>query len=332
MNTSLITVIITAYNRKEFLEDAIKSAINQTLPRKYYEIIVVKNFFDEKIDNIISKNNIKSIFCDSPNQGEHLAAALKEANGNILSFLDDDDMFTKDKLEIVHSTFQREDIVFHRNRRTFVNEKNKIIGKDRPYPPFEAKGSDPISLRKLINRGMGVNSSTMSIRRRALDAIDVDRFRRMGLAVDSLYFVAALLQGGILVYDPRPLTLFRVHGSQSFVNTGSIDAYARRRCDSAKKFVSSYLELMKIVGGTPYEVAVKPLLVRSKVVSAVFCPSESKPTMREIAYLLRRQNMYLDRPQDFFMILGLAVACVFPLLRGLAIRVEYELARASRRK
>jgi len=328
MNTSLITVIITAYNRKEFLEDAIKSAINQTLPRKYYEIIVVKNFFDKKIDEIIPNNNIKSIFCDSPNQGEHLAAALKEANGNILSFLDDDDMFTKDKLEIVHSTFQREDIVFHRNRRTLVNEKDRTIGEDRPYPPFEAKGSDPISLRKLINRGMGVNSSTMSIRRRALDVIDVDRFRRMRLAVDSLYFVASLLQGGILVYDPRPLTLYRVHGNQSFINTSSIDAYVRRRCDSAKKFVSDYGELMKVVESTPYEVVVKPLLVRSKVVSAVFCPSESKPTMPELAYLLRRQNMYLDHPQGFFLLLSLMAACIFSPLRNLSIRVEYKLAKA----
>ena len=95
--------------------------------------------------------------------------------------------------------------------------------------------------------------------------------------------------------------------------------------------MSDYGELMKIVGGTPYEVAVKPLLVRSKVVSAVFCPSESKPTMRELAYSLRRQNMYLDRPQDFFLILGLAAACIFSPLRGLAIRAEYELAKASRR-
>jgi len=330
MNNQFITVIITAYNRRKFLESAIKSAINQTLPRKYYEIIVVKNFFDERIDDIISKNSIKSIFCDSPNQGEHLAAALKEANGNILSFLDDDDMFTKDKLEIVHSTFQHEDIVFHRNRRIFLNERGMTVGEDRPHPSFEAKGSDLIFLRKLINLGMGVNSSTMSIRRSVLDAISIERFRRIRLAVDSLYFVASLLQGGILVYDPRPLTLYRVHGNQSFINTSSIDAYVRRRCDLAKKFVSDYGELMKVVESTPYEVVVKPLLVRSKVVSAVFCPSESKPTMPELAYLLRRQNMYLDHPQDFFLLLGLMATCIFSPLRDLSIRVEYKLAKAVR--
>ncbi|EQD28177.1 cell wall biosynthesis glycosyltransferase, partial [mine drainage metagenome] len=46
----LISVIITAYQRKNYLLDALNSAVNQTLDRKYYEIIVVKNFSDSEID------------------------------------------------------------------------------------------------------------------------------------------------------------------------------------------------------------------------------------------------------------------------------------------
>jgi len=328
----LISVIVTAYNRKEFLSQAVSSALRQTLPREFYEVIVVKNFEERKIDRWLEESGVRSILSEAPEQGEHLAAALEESKGEVLSFLDDDDMFSGGKLEAVRSAFEREGVVFHRNRRAFIDAGGRLIGGEAARPAFEARGSDPGALRKLIGLGMGVNSSAMSIRRSALDAIGVERFRRMRLAVDSFYFVASLLHGGVLAYDPRPLTLFRVHGNQSFINTGSIDAYTRRRCDSARKFVSSYGELMKIVGGTPYEVAVKPLLIRSRVVSAVFCPSESKPTTRELAYLLRRQNMYLDRPQDFFLLLGLAAACVFPPLRGLAIRAEYELAKASRRK
>ena len=45
-----ISVIVTAYNRKEFLLQAVSSALRQTLPREYYEVIVVKNFEDEEID------------------------------------------------------------------------------------------------------------------------------------------------------------------------------------------------------------------------------------------------------------------------------------------
>ena len=50
-NLPYISVIITAYNRKEYLLDAINSVINQTLDKKYYEIIVIKNYNDSKIDD-----------------------------------------------------------------------------------------------------------------------------------------------------------------------------------------------------------------------------------------------------------------------------------------
>jgi len=38
-----ISVIITAHNRRELLLEAVNSALNQTLPKDEYEIIVVKN-------------------------------------------------------------------------------------------------------------------------------------------------------------------------------------------------------------------------------------------------------------------------------------------------
>jgi Glycosyl transferase family 2. len=41
-----ISVTITAYNRKDFYMDAIKSVLNQTLPNDKYEIIFVSNFRD----------------------------------------------------------------------------------------------------------------------------------------------------------------------------------------------------------------------------------------------------------------------------------------------
>ncbi|ACP54591.1 glycosyltransferase family 2 protein [Saccharolobus islandicus] len=56
-----ISVIITAYNRKQFLLDAIKSALNQTLNRTEYEILVAKNFKDDNIDNYLYKNGMKNI-------------------------------------------------------------------------------------------------------------------------------------------------------------------------------------------------------------------------------------------------------------------------------
>ncbi|WP_225968767.1 glycosyltransferase [Saccharolobus islandicus] len=42
-----LTILIIAHNRKSFLLDAVSSCLNQTVSKKRYEIIVVKNFTDE---------------------------------------------------------------------------------------------------------------------------------------------------------------------------------------------------------------------------------------------------------------------------------------------
>ncbi|BDB99861.1 glycosyltransferase [Saccharolobus caldissimus] len=47
------TVIIAAHKRKEFLRDAIKSVLNNSL--KPTEIIVVKDFKDTKIDSFLDE-------------------------------------------------------------------------------------------------------------------------------------------------------------------------------------------------------------------------------------------------------------------------------------
>ena len=46
-----ISVIIVAYNRKMYVKQAVESALNQTYDKNKYEIIVVKNFNDEDIDD-----------------------------------------------------------------------------------------------------------------------------------------------------------------------------------------------------------------------------------------------------------------------------------------
>jgi len=58
---SFISVIITAHNRRRFLLEAVNSALNQTLPKDEYEIIVVKNFEDERIDKFLEEHYVKNI-------------------------------------------------------------------------------------------------------------------------------------------------------------------------------------------------------------------------------------------------------------------------------
>jgi glycosyltransferase involved in cell wall biosynthesis len=51
----LISVIILAYNRKEFLKNAIRSIYTQLLDKGSYKAVKVKNFEDKDIDDYIAK-------------------------------------------------------------------------------------------------------------------------------------------------------------------------------------------------------------------------------------------------------------------------------------
>jgi len=104
-----ISVIITAYNRKIFLLDAIRSVLNQTLDRSEYEIIVTKNFVDRDIDNFIYKNDIKNVTILNPINNNYIGEAIKACNGDVISFLDDDDLFLQNKLETIKEIFNKYD-------------------------------------------------------------------------------------------------------------------------------------------------------------------------------------------------------------------------------
>ena len=59
-SNSMISVIITAYNRRDYLIDAMNSVLSQTLKKERYEVIVVKNFYDKELDEFIYKNGFIS--------------------------------------------------------------------------------------------------------------------------------------------------------------------------------------------------------------------------------------------------------------------------------
>ena len=64
-----ISVIIMCYNRRNFLCDAVRSVLNQTLNKSLFEIIVVKNF-KSPIDEYLSRNKIITILDKQKNAGK----------------------------------------------------------------------------------------------------------------------------------------------------------------------------------------------------------------------------------------------------------------------
>ncbi|MFP3287127.1 MAG: glycosyltransferase family 2 protein [Acidilobus sp.] len=271
-----ISVIVTAYNRRRYLPFALRSLEAQTLPRDKFEVIVVKNFDDKGSDDIISRNGWKDLYEDSTYHGRKILVGLEESKGDVITFLEDDDMYVPERLEEVYKAFTSYDrLVYFHNSQTLIDGNGNLL--ERPPPslptPKNLIGGSTIvidinELQKLAKRykvdvadlvlrlraHADFNSSSESIRRSALEA-NAHLLKEAPIGVDLFIFASSLRAGGLMYFTDERLTLYRVHGENlsSYVEnqfshshiarSGSNERYLRRA-----KILLSYIKAYKLIG------------------------------------------------------------------------------------
>ncbi len=108
MKTSKISVIIASYNGQEFIAEAIESINKQTYPVK--EIIVVDDGSTDKTEEIVKNQNGNIRFIKQQHKGDPAFGrniGIGEAKGELIAFLDQDDMWPENKLEIQVERLER---------------------------------------------------------------------------------------------------------------------------------------------------------------------------------------------------------------------------------
>ena len=100
----LVSVIITSYNYARYLERAIRSALNQSLPASAYEVIVVDDCSTDETPNILD-NYAEEIKVLKQAKNAGLSASrnlgIKKAKGQFVVFLDADDYIQSDLLKVL---------------------------------------------------------------------------------------------------------------------------------------------------------------------------------------------------------------------------------------
>lgn len=99
----MVSLIITTYNYAQYVERAIRSGLDQSLPSNQYEIIVVN---DNSTDNTaaVLENYSNDVRVFNLEQNLGLASArnlgIKKAKGQFIVFLDADDYIHKETLRV----------------------------------------------------------------------------------------------------------------------------------------------------------------------------------------------------------------------------------------
>lgn len=106
----MVSIIITTYNYEKYIERAIRSALDQSLSKKEYEIIVVNDASTDNTSKILDnyKEDIRIIHLEK-NVGLSAArnTGVKKAKGQFIVFLDADDYIHRDLL-LMQKTFLAE--------------------------------------------------------------------------------------------------------------------------------------------------------------------------------------------------------------------------------
>ncbi|MEJ5351534.1 MAG: glycosyltransferase [Melioribacteraceae bacterium] len=114
----LVSVIICTYNREKYLPSALHSLKNQTVDKKKYEIIIVNNNSTDNTEEIskrfIKENpelNIKYVVETQKGLSAARNRGIKESDGEIIIFIDDDAEVTPNYVEEAIKFFQTYDDV-----------------------------------------------------------------------------------------------------------------------------------------------------------------------------------------------------------------------------
>ena len=202
-----ISVIVTTYNRREFLTETLNSILNQTF--KDFELIVVDNcsnydflthinsFKDKRIRPFQNANN--GIIAVNRNFG------IEKANGKYLAFCDDDDIWLKHKLEVQINRIRQNgcDLVSS-NMILFKNEINNITGKQ--------KNRLPKNVNDLLKANQ-INTSTVFVKRSELVYFDCDK----GLITieDYALWLNLYIRGVKFDFIEEPLIYYRISDGMS---------------------------------------------------------------------------------------------------------------------
>ena len=133
-NNIKISTIIPIFNAEKYLDDCLKSIINQSL--KEIEIICVNDGSTDNSLEILNyysnlDNRIKIINTDNHGQGSARNTALKEAKGEFISFVDADDWIELNSYELLYDIAKKDklDLLFFK-MINYINSSNKLIKTD----------------------------------------------------------------------------------------------------------------------------------------------------------------------------------------------------------
>jgi hypothetical protein len=205
----LVSVVIDNYNYERFLSTAIDSALNQTYVRT--EVVVVDDGSTDASADVIRGygSAIRAVFKANGGQGSALNAGVEASRGDIVMFLDADDLLYPNAVDRVVACLGPDDAKAH-FRLEVIDGEGRPRGEVQPSQKF-ALGSGAV-LGEVLRRGRYVSApnSGNAFPRKVIEHLGPvpDRFVK---AADTFYIMGAPFVGPVCAIE-EVLGAYRQHG------------------------------------------------------------------------------------------------------------------------
>lgn len=205
-----VSIIIPTYNRTRFLELTLKSIQNQTF--QDFEIIVVDDGTPNNENEVLCKHFAKVRYCKIPNSGgpsKPRNEGIKMAKGKYFAFVDDDDLWMPEKLEIqVEILEQNPDFGLVHGCCEVIDENGNLQGRilGRPGKPEVKHGN--VSMRLIGN--WTVMMPTSFVRKDVVSKVGFFNETMPAAGEDMEYWARCSFETPFFYID-KPLVYYRVH-------------------------------------------------------------------------------------------------------------------------
>lgn len=128
-----VSIIIPTYNRAHCLQKAIDSVLSQTHP--YFELIVVDDGSEDNTANLVENYNSDIVFIRQANKGPAAARnrGVQAARYGLLAFLDSDDWFAENKLEVQIRAMQEKPAYLISHTQEIWYRKGRIMNQKKRH-------------------------------------------------------------------------------------------------------------------------------------------------------------------------------------------------------
>ena len=169
-----VDIIMPNFNKGNYLEEAIKSVINQSY--KYWNLYIIDDFSNDLSKNILKKfkknKKIKIVFLRKnrgPSFCRNLGMSLSRSP--FISFLDSDDYWPKNKLSSQLSFMIKEDVSFtYTDYISFYKENKKKFSKSTNI-------QNELNFKTFV-RNSSINTSTMILKKEIIKNIKFKNIRK----------------------------------------------------------------------------------------------------------------------------------------------------------